>query len=164
MCIRDRIILAFRSGRIEGQSGNAMSNKDFERLTQMLETKGSVDAFTEQLRGYMKSKVQNYDDKVQATMGSNSIPASFKEEYGFYPVTSPLTFSEFVQKRNEPDLTTAYQNTMAVEVSAPVIQAAGTKDDPILVSSPEEGLQYPAGTIIKTPEGQLLKVPQKADN
>jgi hypothetical protein len=53
---------------------------------------------------------------------------------------------------------------MAVEVSAPVAQAAGTKDDPILVSSPEEGLQYPAGTIIKTPEGQLLKVPQKADN
>ena len=158
------IILAFRSGRIEGQSGNAMSNKDFERLTQMLETKGSVTAFTEQLRGYMKSKVLNYDDTVLATMGSNSIPASFKEEYGFYPVTSPLTFSEFVEKRNEPDLTTAYQNTMAVEVAASVVQAAGTKDDPILVSSPEEGLQYPAGTIIKTPEGQLLKVPQKADN
>ena len=158
------IILAFRSGRIEGQSGNAMSNKDFERLTQMLETKGSVAAFTEQLRGYMKSKVQNYDDKVDATMGSNSIPASFKEEYGFYPVTSPLTFSEFVQKRNEPDLTTAYQNTMAVEVTAPVIKAAGTKDDPILVSSPEEANKYPAGTIIKTPEGQLYKVPQKADN
>lgn len=158
------IILAFRSGRIEGQSGNAMSNKDFERLTQMLETKGSVTAFTEQLRGYMKSKVLNYDDTVLATMGSNSIPASFKEEYGFYPVTSPLTFSEFVEKRNEPDLTTAYQNTMAVEVAASVVNAAGTKDDPILVSSPEEGLQYPAGTIIKTPEGQLLKVPQKADN
>ena len=158
------IILAFRSGRIEGQSGNAMSNKDFERLTQMLETKGSVTAFTEQLRGYMKSKVQNYDDKVKATMGSNSIPGSFKYDYGFYPVTSPLTFSEFVQRRNEPDLTTAYQNTMAVEVTAPVAQAAGTKDDPILVSSPEDANQYPAGTIIKTPEGQLYKVPQKADN
>lgn len=156
------IILAFRSGRIEGQSGNAMSNKDFERLTQMLETKGSVTAFTEQLRGYMKSKVQNYEDRVEATMGSNSIIASFKEEYGFYPVTTPLTFSEFVQKRNEPDLTTAYQNTMAVEVTAPVAQVE--KSIPIPPAdlskvarpmSEEEYNNIPNNTFYYTPENVL---------
>ena len=156
------IILAFRSGRIEGQSGNAMSNKDFERLTQMLETTGSVTAFTEQLRGYMKSKVQNYDDKVEATMGSNSIPASFKEEYGFYPVTSPLTFSEFVEKRNEPDLTTAYQNTMAVEVTAPVVQVENSIPIPpadlskvARPMSEEEYNNIPNKTFYYTPENVL---------
>ena len=143
------IILAFRSGRIEGQSGNAMSNKDFERLTQMLETKGSVNAFTEQLRGYMKSKVQNYDDKVQATMGSNSIPGSFKYDYGFYPVTSPLTFSEFVEKRNEPDLTTAYQNTMNIEIKAPVDDIDSIASTEQIMAKPPEDLSTVARPMTK---------------
>jgi len=157
------IILAFRSGRIEGQSGNAMSNKDFERLTQMLETKGSVTAFTEQLRGYMKSKVLNYDDTVRATMGSNSIPASFKYEYGFYPVTSPLTFSEFVEKRNEPDLTTAYQNTMNIvggggDKIANATQILEAPADLSTVSRPKNKAEYdalPKNTYYFTPDNVL---------
>ena len=116
------IILAFRSGRIEGQSGNAMSNKDFERLTQMLETQGSVQAFEQNLRDYMRSKVQNYDDRVVATLNTNPNFAGFKSQYGFYPTATPLNFTEFVKTRNEPTLTTAFSNTMTAQPVAPVVK------------------------------------------
>jgi len=117
------IILAFRSGRIEGQSGNAMSNKDFERLTQMLETQGSVEAFEQNLRDYMRSKIQNYDDRVVATLNTNPNFAGFKQEYGFYPTATPLNFTEFVNTRNEPTLSTAFTNTMNAQPVAPTVQA-----------------------------------------
>ena len=116
------IILAFRAGRIEGQSGNAMSNKDFERLTQMLETQGSVKAFEQNLRDYMRSKVQNYDDRVVATLNTNPNFAGFKNQYGFYPTATPLNFTEFVKTRNEPTLTTAFSNTMTAQPVAPVVK------------------------------------------
>lgn len=117
------IILAFRAGRIEGQSGNAMSNKDFERLTQMLETQGSVEAFEKNLRDYMRSKVQNYDDRVVATLNTNPNFAGFKNDYGFYPTATPLNFTEFVKTRNEPTLSTAFTNTMNAQPVAPTVQA-----------------------------------------
>ncbi|UAW59047.1 hypothetical protein CRP235_gp22 [Roseobacter phage CRP-235] len=116
------IILAFRAGRIEGQSGNAMSNKDFERLTQMLETQGSVEAFEQNLRDYMRSKITNYDDSVVITLNTNPNFAGFKQEYGFYPTATPLTFTEFVNTRNEPTLSTSFTNTMNAQPVAPTVQ------------------------------------------
>jgi len=121
------IILAFRSGRIEGQSGNAMSNKDFERLTQMLETQGSVQAFEQNLRDYMRSKVQNYDDRVVATLNTNPNFAGFKNDYGFYPTATPLNFTEFVNIRDDATLTTAYNNTMNAQ---PVVTTSETPPEP----------------------------------
>ena len=159
------IILAFRSGRIEGQSGNAMSNKDFDRLKQMLETQGSVEAFEQNLRDYMRSKIQNYDDSVVITLNTNPNFAGFKQEYGFYPTATPLTFTEFVNTRNEPTLSTSFTNTMNAQPVAPDVTtsvAAGTKEDPILVTSPAEGLKYPPGTFIKAPDGRIFTVPEKA--
>ena len=158
------IILAFRSGRIEGQSGNAMSNKDFERLMQMLETKGSVDAFESQLRGYMKSKIQSYDDKTETYLGTNSNLSTFFSEYGYYPTTKPMSFQEFVTRRGEGDLTNAYQNTMSVELeqaTTDTVQAKGTMDDPIPVTSVDEAMKYPVGTVVQSPDGRKFKVPAK---
>ena len=159
------IILAFRAGRIEGQSGNAMSNKDFERLTQMLETKGSLEAFEQNLRDYMRSKIVSYDDSVTITLNTNPTLAGFKQEYGFFPTAIPMNFTEFVNTRNETTLNTAYANAMNAQPVAAEVQpavAAGTKEDPILVTSPEEASEYPPGTVVKAPDGRLFTVPKKA--
>jgi len=159
------IILAFRAGRIEGQSGNAMSNKDFDRLKQMLETRGSSEAFEQNLRDYMRSKIVSYDDGVVLTLNTNPTIAGFKNDYGFYPTATPLNFTEFVKTRNEPTLRTAFTNTMNAQPVAPDVTtsvAAGTKEDPILVTSPSEGFTYPPGTVIKVPDGRLFTVPKKA--
>ena len=159
------IILAFRAGRIEGQSGNAMSNKDFDRLKQMLETRGSSEAFEQNLRDYMRSKIVSYDDGVVLTLNTNPTIAGFKQEYGFYPTATPMNFTEFVNTRKEPTLSTAFTNTMNAQPVAPDVTtsvAAGTKEDPILVTSPSEGFTYPPGTVIKVPDGRLFTVPKKA--
>ena len=105
------VILAFRSGRIEGQSGNAMSNKDFERLTQMLNTSGSVQAFADNLRGYMRSKVESYDDAVFQAENTGLV-ADFKDRFKWSPVAPLKDFQTFVTERSSATLTKAFDNTM----------------------------------------------------
>lgn len=104
------LALVFRSGRMEGQSGNAMSNKDFERLTQMLDVKGSVEAFEATVRGYMNEKILAYDDKV-SNFDSGGAIGSFISNFGWSPVKVPASFEDIVTKRAEPALTEAYTNT-----------------------------------------------------
>lgn len=123
------IILAFRSGRIEGQSGNAMSNKDFERLTDMLNTSGSIQAFTTQLRGYMRSKVESYDDTVfgSETMG---LVADFKDRFKWSPVAPLTNFQTFVAERGSATLTKAFDNTMSFpKPNAKAIEALKNNPD-----------------------------------
>jgi hypothetical protein len=112
----------------------------------------------------MRSKITNYDDSVVITLNTNPNFAGFKQEYGFYPTATPLTFTEFVNTRKEPTLSTAFTNTMNAQPVAPDVTtsvAAGTKEDPILVTSPSEAFRYPPGTVIKVPDGRLFTVPEK---
>ena len=114
------IILAFRTGRMEGQSGNAMSNKDFDRLKKMLTTDGSIEAFSKNMRDYMKSKIESFDDKAFGLANTGPI-ADFKGLFGWSPVTIPVSFKEFVEKRGSDTLTTAFTNTMSGKTAAPVV-------------------------------------------
>ena len=114
------IILAFRTGRMEGQSGNAMSNKDFDRLKKMLTTDGSIEAFSQNMRDYMKSKIESYDDKAFGLENTGPIE-TFKRNFGWSPVTIPVSFEEFVEKRGSDTLTTAFTNTMSGKTAAPVV-------------------------------------------
>ena len=110
------LALVFRSGRMEGQQGNAMSNKDFERLMQMLDVKGSREAFENTVRNYMKEKILSYDDKV-STFDTGGAIASFKN-FGWSPVEIPKNFEELVKVRNEPTLSAAYNNTVSATASS----------------------------------------------
>ena len=101
--------LVFRAGRMEGQSGNAMSNKDFERLQQMLNVKGSFEAFEATVREFMADKIATYD--FRATTLLEGAVGSFENDYGFVPVKAPLSFKEFVEKQNNPKLSETYLNT-----------------------------------------------------
>lgn len=135
------VILAFRSGRIEGQSGNAMSNKDFERLTQMLNTSGSVQAFTDNLRAYMRSKVESYDDAVFQAENTGLV-ADFKQRFKWSPVAPLKNFQTFVTERDSATLTKAFDNTMNSQ-SLPQPQ------------SKEERDALPKGTKYLAPNGEV---------
>ena len=103
--------LVFRAGRMEGQSGNAMSNKDFERLQEMLNVRGSFEAFEATVRKFMADKIATYD--FRATTLMEGAVGSFERDYKFYPVKAPLSFKEFVEKTNNPSLDKTYQNTIS---------------------------------------------------
>ncbi|MDB4486626.1 hypothetical protein N9014_00785 [bacterium] len=104
--------LVFRSGKMEGQTGNAMSNADFVRLQTMLDVKGDFAAFEETLRRYMGGKIKSYDALAGNIMEMGLIN-SFKENYGYTPVKAPLNFKDFVTSRSDPELQTAYDNTVS---------------------------------------------------
>jgi len=108
--------LVFRAGRMEGQSGNAMSNKDFERLSEMLNVKGGYEAFEQTLRTFMADKIRVYDVKAQGVL--TGPPNDFKEMYGYLPILQPTRFSDFVTQFDDPKITEAYQNTVSYSPTA----------------------------------------------
>ena len=108
--------LVFRAGRMEGQSGNAMSNKDFERLSEMLNVKGGYEAFEQTLRTFMADKIRVYDVKAQSVL--TGPPNDFKEMYGYLPILQPTRFSDFVTQFDDPKITEAYQNTVSYSPTA----------------------------------------------
>ena len=97
---------------MEGQTGNAMSNADFVRLQTMLDVKGDFSAFEETLRRYMGGKIKSYDALAGNIMEMGLID-SFNYNYGYTPVKAPLTFKDFVTNRSDPELQTAYDNTVS---------------------------------------------------
>ena len=123
------IILAFRTGRMEGQSGNAMSNKDFDRLKKMLTTDGSIEAFSQNMRDYMKSKIESYDDRV-VNLANIGPAADFKRLYQWSPVKIPVSLEEFVKMRGSDTLTTAFTNTISGKMAAPVVAPAPVVAEP----------------------------------
>lgn len=106
------LAFVFRAGRMEGQSGNAMSNKDFERLKEMLNVKGGVVAFETTVRNFMAEKIKSYDDKV-VQFNTTGPTGTFVRDYGYSPVKAPQKYSDFVQNRKDQELSTAYQNTIS---------------------------------------------------
>jgi hypothetical protein len=101
------ILLAFRMGALEGQSGNAMSNKDFDRLMSIISSSnGSEKTFRNKLHTYMQEKIQGYDDRAVIV---NRELDSFEETFSVDMSDLVPSFSEFVTTRNDPALTSAYQ-------------------------------------------------------
>ena len=114
------LALVFRSGKMEGQSGNAMSNKDFDRLQTMLNVEGGFEAFEATLRRYMSDKIKSYDLKSKTLL--DGAVGSFENDYKYLPIQTPLTFSEVVGRNGDPELQTAYDNTVGFSASAPVAE------------------------------------------
>ena len=112
--------LVFRAGRMEGQSGNAMSNKDFERLSEMLNVKGGYEAFEQTLRTFMADKIRVFDAKAQSLL--TGPPNVFKERYKYLPILQPTSFSDFVtqfaETTKDTKLLEAYQNTVSYSPTA----------------------------------------------
>ena len=154
------ISLAFRVGRLEGQSGNAMSNKDFDRIMEMVgDSKGDVGAFKRILHEYMRSKIKSNDDRVQTFNTTASGYGQFESIYGYVPYERPKTLAEFVIARDDDELRAAvelFRSPLAgtAEVVEPdaidETDSAGLTDDdmglpqePVEETSPETPVAKP---------------------
>lgn len=99
------VALAFRVGRLEGQSGNAMSNKDFERIQEMVgESGGDPEAFRQQLHEFMRQKIKSNDDRIQLFNTTASGYGQFEKVYGILPYEKPQTIADFAEIRKDEEL------------------------------------------------------------
>ena len=79
------LLMAFRSGGLEGQTGQAMSNKDFERLSIMINASSDADTFSTALVSYVNDSVQSVRDQWSDLNAHPSITA-FESARGWNPL------------------------------------------------------------------------------
>lgn len=147
--------LAFQVGRMEGQSGNAMSNQDFRKIMEIVNTAGGAEAFEKNLIDYMGSKIQSYDDKAVGLVNINTNVSTFKADYGYLPIAAPLTFKEFVDLRNDPQLTSAFNIFSGAEIEVTARPPKPQSNDGLPVPTTKEQRDALSNTWYVTPDGSL---------
>lgn len=166
------VALAFRVGRLEGQSGNAMSNKDFERIQEMVgESGGDPEAFRQQLHEFMRQKIKSNDDRIQLFNTTASGYGQFEQVYGVLPYKKPQTIADFAVDREDEELLTAI-DFFRDPYAASITQQEPAADE-VVVTEPElemgdgEAAESSAGAdagVEKTsPKEPPLPVKDKAD-
>jgi hypothetical protein len=84
-----------------------MSNKDFDRLMRIISSSnGSVDTFRQKLHSYMGDKIKGYDERAQLL---NERLDSFEETFSVDMSDMAPTSRQFVEKRDDAELTDTYQ-------------------------------------------------------
>ena len=125
------VALAFRVGRLEGQSGNAMSNKDFERIQEMVgESGGDPEAFRQQLHEFMRQKIKSNDDRIQLFNTTASGYGQFESVYGVLPYKKPQTIADFAVDRKDEELLTAI-DFFRDPYAAPITQQGPASSEPL---------------------------------
>ena len=72
-------------GRLEGQQGNAMSNRDFEKLMQIVRpTRASEEVFYTQIADYFGGRLSILNSQADQFMNSDRVQ-SFTNTYGYSP-------------------------------------------------------------------------------
>jgi hypothetical protein len=79
------LLMAFRSGGLEGQSGQAMSNKDFERLSIMINASSDADTFSTALVSYVNDSVQSVRDEW-GDLNTHDAITAFQSARGWNPL------------------------------------------------------------------------------
>lgn len=89
------LLLTFRAGGLEGQTGNAMSNKDFERLQQMITASTDPEAFKRVLTDYMNNSITGVKQEYLAFTGEDFAELqAFRNEHNYDPLNNdPFTMS-----------------------------------------------------------------------
>jgi hypothetical protein len=106
------ILMTFRAGGLEGQSGNAMSNKDFDRLSQMMQSSANPQVFERNITDYVRGRANALVDQ-ERQINSSPLIQRFEAQYGYSPVSNVATpLEQFVDSRNDPQLKTAYDAIM----------------------------------------------------
>ena len=139
--------LAFQVGRMEGQSGNAMSNQDFRKIMEIVRTSGgSAVAFKKNLTEYMAGKIKSYDQKHFKVVGPGSQIQGFKDNYGFSPVSEPLNMADYVAAQPSQTMKDNYARFTATQV------------DP---AAPEPIVPEPAVPEFKAPTSKAIEYLKK---
>ena len=91
------LLAAFRMGRLEGQQGNAMSNRDFEKLMQIIRpTRSSEEVFYTQISDYFGGRLSILNSQADQFMNNDRVQ-SFVNEFGYSPyinMDNPVQYVE----------------------------------------------------------------------
>lgn len=130
------LLTAFRVGSLEGQGGNAMSNKDFDRIVQIVKNSSNAATFKQGLSDYMYGRVQNINDRASAlNTDTEGSVARFKQRYGYSPLAAVKTMDQLVDTRGDMDLKQGFRSVMYTPVGR-------TKDGKIVYKSRTDGQNY----------------------
>ena len=75
------LLMAFRLGGLEGQSGNALSNKDFERLQMILNPSRDTAVAKSALRDYMVTMIREQDTRA-GLLNNDPSMVDYKNRHG----------------------------------------------------------------------------------
>lgn len=92
-------ILAYRMGAAEGQTGNAFSEKDFNRIAAGLSGSTSAEGFKKNLNGYMSGQLRSVTDSGAMLRDTNKQIENFEALYGYNPVGSFPDPESFIASR-----------------------------------------------------------------
>ena len=99
------ILMAFRAGGLEGQTGMAMSNKDFDRLKEVVNASKDGETFVTELGKYVQGRIDTLQDDA-SLLQNDAGRVGFQNRYGYDPYSgnSPVTeWSSLTEEGAEMD-------------------------------------------------------------
>jgi hypothetical protein len=129
------LLMGFRAGALEGQSGQALSNRDFDRLMIIIRTSTDGPTFQRGMSEYLQDRVDGLGDRYRNLSPENVAELRlFQNLYGYNPLEGTgLVVSPESIRNNPPDARVAvglsiidgtYQpNTRASQTTVPVSEA-----------------------------------------
>lgn len=134
-------LLAYRMGVAEGQSGNAFSEKDFNRISAGLRGSTSAEAFKTNLNGYMSGQLRSVSDSGALLDQTNRQIQRFQAQYGYNPVGVFPSPESFIAERTvdnngqviDPELAAGYAAAKGAKPFSGINdkQGSGTPNDPV---------------------------------
>jgi hypothetical protein len=97
------ILFTFRAGGLEGQSGQAMSNKDFDRLRTMLTAGGGKEAFLKATQGYVNDRITAVTDEW-GSLSEDPDMRSFQSRHNYNPLNNEPAAKNITTLMNAPDV------------------------------------------------------------
>lgn len=111
------LLTAFRVGSLEGQGGNAMSNKDFDRIVSIVKNSSNPQTFKQGIADYMYGRVAAINDRAASlNTDTEGSVARFKQRYGYSPLAAVKTMDQLVDSRGDQDLKQGYRSVMYTPV------------------------------------------------
>lgn len=145
-------LLAFRSGALEGQSGQAMSDKDYQRLLKIVYASSNPETFQQQLNDYMRQGVSTLERTSNSLNNSkDGLIGRFQQQYGYNPVAAVVSpVKDYLS--SDPRALAAYERVMATRgVGAPPAEATPT--------APQAPVDIPGYTFVRIEGGRAVYVP-----
>lgn len=97
------ILFTFRAGGLEGQSGQAMSNKDFDRLRTMLTAGGGKEAFLLATQSYVNDRVTAVTDEW-GSLSEDPDMRSFQSRHNYNPLNNEPAAKNITTLMNASDV------------------------------------------------------------
>lgn len=156
-------LLAFRSGALEGQSGQAMSDKDYQRLLKIVYASSNSETFQQQLNDYMRQGVSTLERTSNSLNNSkDGLIGRFQQQYGYNPVAAVVSpVKDYLS--SDPRALAAYERVMATRgVGAPPATPSDTQTAPPAAATPtapQAPVDIPGYTFVRIEGGRAVYVP-----